>query len=737
MNPGGRVRGFAMRSGRLRKPETGESQAGRPPRAGRLAVVASALMSAGLLVALPTRAGETQWWIVDSAPEYAKAESRGVVIQPDGTLQLGPRSIFVPADSLNTIWSAAVLSDGSVALAGERGRVDRWTESGGIRPWVRLPVGQVLSVAPDGDGIVAGTGPEGLIYRIGARGDTALLASTGERYVWGLAPASRSAWYAATGTKGKLLRVEGGKTRVILDTDESNLVSLVPDGAGGAFAGGDSKGRVIHVRADGSARTLFDAPEDEVRALAVGSDGALYAAALSAAAVKEEGPGGEESPAPVRGPVTAGKAVVYRIVPDSAAASYWTSPQPFVYGLASSPHGILAVTGNRAAVYRLVEANAASQWLAAPQGQFTAIAVDRTGQVFAATSNPGALWRLGPGTAERGELLSSVLDAGRIARFGRIRWRGEAHGGRVEINTRSGNTDTPDTTWSAWEGGRTEDDGFKIPSAPARCLQWRLTLTGGSPRIESVEVAWREQNLAPRVEEVVVAPQGQGFREGDLLPRSESVTQTMPGGQKVEYSISPSTAPRVLRDLPMWARGIRTVQWKASDPNGDALLYRAEARAESDGRWIEIGKDLNATAFSWDTNALPDGRYRLRVTASDERVNPVGEERTAEALSEPFTVDNSPPIVSEFEAGGERGGIRIRARAEDGMSPLSRLEISVDDDHWRTVSPEGGLADDRRLSVHALIPGVKPGEHTISLRAVDLAGNTATRAAQVTVPGAR
>src|SRR6185295_1333522 len=146
-------------------------------------------------------------------------------------------------------------------------------ESGGVRPWVRLPVGQVLSLASDGEGLVAGTGPDGLIYRIGARGDTSLVAKTGERYVWGLAPAGRGAWYAATGTRGRLLRVEGGRSRVLLDSDESNLVALIPDGHGGAFAGGDSKGRVFHVRTGGSTRVTFDAAEDEIRALAIGADG--------------------------------------------------------------------------------------------------------------------------------------------------------------------------------------------------------------------------------------------------------------------------------------------------------------------------------------------------------------------------------------------------------------------------------------------------------------------------------
>ena len=71
-------------------------------------------------------------------------------------LELGPRATVTLADSLTTIWAVAVLKDGSVALAGEHGRIDRWTEARGIRPWVRLSVGQVLSLATDGDGLAAG-----------------------------------------------------------------------------------------------------------------------------------------------------------------------------------------------------------------------------------------------------------------------------------------------------------------------------------------------------------------------------------------------------------------------------------------------------------------------------------------------------------------------------------------------------------------------------------------------------
>ncbi len=688
-----------------------------------------------ILAADLAAAADTQWWIANSVAEYSKSESRGVVVRPDGSLEIGPATLQSRADSLTVVWAVAVLKDGSVALGGDRGRIDRWTPEGGIRPWTRVASGQVLCLAADGDGVVAGTGPDGVVWRLSAKGDTSRIASTGERYVWALAPAPKGGWWAASGTRGRLLRIVAGKVSIVLDTDESNLVCLLPDGHGGVYAGGDSRGRIVQVTADGTPRTVFDASEDEIRALAIGRDGALYAAALSASAVNEEDE--PDGPRPAAAAVTGGRAVIYRVVPDSSAYTFWTSPQPFVFALQPTADGIVAATGGRAALYRLGSEGGATQLLALPQGQVTALATGADGRLYAATSNPAGLWRVGPGRAEKGELLSQVWDAHRVARFGSLRWIGDASGGRVELFARCGNTEPPDTTWSAWRGGAAADGAVRPDLVPARFMQWKVVLTGGAPRLTSVEAAWREQNQPPRIEDLVVAPQGGAFREGDLTPRSESVTQTLPGGQKVEYSMPSSTTPKQLRALPAWARGLRTVQWKGVDPNGDALRYRVDARREPGGPWFKLGDDLEDSAFTWDTNALPDGYYRLRVQASDRTRNAVGEERTAEALSEPFTLDNTAPTVSALEATAEPGAIRIAGRAEDAFSPLARLEATVDDGDWRTVTPDVGLTDERALSFHARLDGVEPGEHSVGVRVVDLAGNAVTRAARVTVPKAR
>jgi hypothetical protein len=186
--------------------------------------------------------------------------------------------------------------------------------------------------------------------------------------------------------------------------------------------------------------------------------------------------------------------------------------------------------------------------------------------------------------------------------------------------------------------------------------------------------------------------------------------------------------------MPIWARGLRTLAWRGLDPNGDALRYRVAVRAEPDGPWIEIAKDLEASVLTWNTNTLGDGRYRVKVTASDSEGNAVGEALSAEAVSEPFSIDNSPPRVTSLEAAPRSPSVEITGAAEDGEGWLQRLDLAIDDGPWRLLSPEGGLADSPRLTFRTLLKDLEPGPHLLSVRAVDAAGNTATRAVRVTVP---
>ncbi len=296
----------------------------------------------------------------------------------------------------------------------------------------------------------------------------------------------------------------------------------------------------------------------------------------------------------------------------------------------------------------------------------------------------------------------------------------------------SGNPEEPDTPWAEWVAANAEGRAAGLPRG--RYLQWRTEISGPGTRLSAVSVASREQNLPPRVDDVTVAAQAQGLRDGEIGPRSEAVTQTLEGGQKVEYSVNLSSN-KALRELPSWARGLRTLQWRASDPNGDPLRFQVQVRDEaSRGEWITVGKDLVATLHSWDTRTLPDGRYRVRVLADDAKGNALGESLRAEGMSEAFEVDSTPRAVTRLEAAGVAGGLRVTVEAEDARSPLWQLAVSVDDGEWRSLAPPGGTLDDTTVRLTFTLPDLSPGEHLVSVRAVDMAGNPATRAVRATVP---
>jgi hypothetical protein len=83
-----------------------------------------------------------------------------------------------------------------------------------------------------------------------------------------------------------------------------------------------------------------------------------------------------------------------------------------------------------------------------------------------ATSNPGKVQRLSRTRAARGTYTSEVRDAQTVAPWGAIKWQAVTPGGAsVAISTRSGNTRTPDETWSDGSPAYAGADGSAIQPA--------------------------------------------------------------------------------------------------------------------------------------------------------------------------------------------------------------------------------------------------------------------------------
>jgi hypothetical protein len=182
--------------------------------------------------------------------------------------------------------------------------------------------------------------------------------------------------------------------------------------------------------------------------------------------------------------------------------------------------------------------------------------------------------------------------------------------------------------------------------------------------------------------------------------------------------------PAITFSRKLYQRGLRTFSWQAEDPNADALLFDVEYRAVGDERWRPLRTALEEPVFAWDTATAPNGRYLLRVVASDAPANPPAFVLTGWKASVSFEVDNLPPAIVATLA--PRGENRIRVTVRDDASPVRKLETSTDAGRWEEVHPMDGIADSREESYEIPLPPATGRPRIVVLRATDLLGNVAT-----------
>src|SRR5262249_43089701 len=147
---------------------------------------------------------------------------------------------------------------------------------------------------------------------------------------------------------------------------------------------------------------------------------------------------------------------------------------------------------------------------ALPAEQVTALVRLKTGSLALATSNPGRVFALEAAPGTRGTFVSRPKDTETVSSWGRLRWEAQqAAGTEIQIQPRSGNTATPDATWTDWSAPYAKSEGEAITSERARFLQVKVTLTGRSgatPVLDSMTAAYLPRNLRPTVQSITVHP---------------------------------------------------------------------------------------------------------------------------------------------------------------------------------------------------------------------------------------
>ena len=558
------------------------------------------------------------------------------------------------------------------------------------------------------------------------------------KYIWALAADRRGRLYVGTGDRGQIFRVDrDGNGSLFFQSDEAQIRALAFSRSGDLLAGTDGSGLIYRISPQGEAFVLYSAPKKEITALAVDVEGNIYAA--GAGEKRGASPAAPSGASPTAGTAIGGTAItivpqgssapgsgtgspyaaipypnvtnvggseVYRISPDGSPKTLWSSREDLVYTLAFDQTGrLLAGTGNRGRIY-VIDGSQYTDLAKASASQVTAFVRAPQGGLYAATSNLGKIFLLGPNPVKEGTYESDVFDARSFSKWGRLEVRGS---GNFDLYARSGNVDNPDRNWSPWKKVDLQQD-LPVDAPSARFLQWKAVLHPGNrpPTIDSVALNYLPKNVAPEVEYVTAQV---GFR----VPQ---------GTHSEPLSAAASSYEPAVPTIP--DKHSIAVKWKAHDDNDDTLVYDVYYRGDGESRWKLLRDDVDERFVNVDADLFPDGGYVVRVVASDAPSHSPQEALTGEAVSSRFEVDNTPPQIEFQSTKVEGDNVHLKFRAVDSFSPIKRAEYSIDAADWQLVEPVGQISDYKveNYDVNVPIPAANTpdsagDEHTIVVRVYD------------------
>src|ERR1041385_2854134 len=497
------------------------------------------VLAFALLSVPAVRAGGPVVWETGSRAELLNGESHGVSVTDAGALMLAPQFTKLFDTEQAYVWSSAADSSGNVYLGtGHDGKIFRVGADGKgslLYDSAELDV-TALVVGRDG-ALYAGTSPDGKVYRITSDGKAEVYFDPADKYIWSLALLPDGSLAVGTGDTGKLYRVKSAGAKpedsLLVNTAQTHVISLAVTAQGDLIAGTDSGGLVLRVSPEGKTFALFDTQLREIHSLAVAPDGSIYALALSDAAataksqpvsapstqpteganpttsvtitpIDESGNPLQNQPTPARSrnDVSTARSAVFRILPDGGTDVVWSSSTITAFAITPGlqPGTVLIGTSDKGRIYSVTNDGRDTLLLQSSEGQISSLQ-SRNNQVYAAASNQGKLFSCGSALVNEGSYESPVRDAKLTASWGRLWWRGS---GSAELQTRTGNGQRPDATWSDWSGAYKDPDGNQITSPRARFIQWRVTmrsLSSASPiaSVEDVSVAYLPRNVAPEV----------------------------------------------------------------------------------------------------------------------------------------------------------------------------------------------------------------------------------------------
>jgi hypothetical protein len=568
------------------------------------------------------------------------------------------------------------------------------------------------------------------------------------KYIFAIETDAKGTIYLGTGPQGKVYRLDplGREAELVYEsTRDKNILSLAIADDASVYAGTDNRGLVYKIDPRvKTAKVLYDSDNPEITALlhAGGlrsSDGDLYAAATSAEVVQIEAKFAAQIPLAGRPEVSSEKPnstdeggrklqiantkqqtdddsskrkapVRKGTKPDKASHIYKIDKAGYVtdvfhetavfFCLAEQQDKLLVGTGNDAQLFIVdpVLEQEAIIYKDEQASQITAATVAGE-DVYLGTANPAKLVKLSKTFASEGTYISDLIDAGQPAKWGKLQIEAEVpQGCKVLVACRSGNVkDANDPSFSDWTEPVEVTEPVQLSCPLGRFCQYKLMLQSEdgqkSPLIREIAVASTVPNLAPKVESV----------DADLIHA--------PG-----------------------KTGLFKISYKAKDDNDDSLIYTIDFRKIGRTNWVELADDLETDNFEWDGKTVEDGRYEVRITASDERSNTSTTKLTGSRISDSVVVDNTGPAISKYTLEKTGKSVTLKLHVSDQLSAIGKLDYTIDSNaEWKGALPEDFVYDTMQESFTVVIEDLESAEHIITVRVADDVGNTTYKTFDISI----
>ena len=644
------------------------------------------LVSMGALAllgaALPAFASQPAVWSYADENDFRRGNLDGLALHPTLGLSIAPKlaRTGVEADFIHC-W----LRDGNKLWLGTglEGRIFVF-EDGKVREAAKIDAPLVTAMVSDGmGGVYAAVVGKGEVVHVGADYKLSpFIKLTDVNHIWALVKKGGTL-FAGTGPGGKVMAIDiASKTaKLYAETGADHVLALIPDGDA-LIAGTSDTAMLLRISGEKQVRALASFPGAEVRSI-VRSGKNLYAVvnggqtAVPLASLKPtaERPGTGAAAKPASSGKTGkeaaakGKGAVWKRGDDGIVSRVFVSPEGMLSEIGAVGKTLVVGAARGGRVVMGDDFGDVQSLFDLKEEEVLGIEMGAKGPITLLTGKSAAVYTVGTGESSP-VFTTDVLQETGSAQWGRVETVGE---GPLEVESRSGFSETPNDTWSPWQPLQ---NGV-IQSPPANCLQVRVKLGAPQSRLTELRIHRQVANRTP------------------LVTKIDTVTAK--------------------------AKGIITVSWAAEDPDGDDLAYTVQYRPRGSKQWLMLHDRLyTKKTIDLLPTDMPDGWYEIRVEVTDRLTNGPKAAKATARISKPFLVDRGHP-----EATAEVKGRLVQGVATDATSKIVKVEVSLDGAPTELAAARDGIFDQLQESFELeLPPEAAQGHHTVLITVTDEAGNT-------------